>query len=569
MRINNTELRQLSPLTEGGEGIIYDYKGNILKIYKSCVDIKSKEKKVSMLIQKTLPKEVVKPTEPVYDNKGKFLGYIMPKVCGEEIRVLTNRKYLTANNMGMKEILEILVKIKKTVEAIHKVGICIGDLNDQNILFDSMGNVYFIDCDSWSIGTEKCEVVMDLFKDPLMKGNNFTEGTDVYAESILIWKTLTRIHPHGGTVDPDMDILERMKNGITVIDNPKVKIPRTIRPWNNISPGLVSALKNVFENKQRVLGTELEDMCKNLKYCDKDHEYYYGKFNKCPMCDGSASVITKPVSMGIASGLTLVAMLRGDDIRIVLNERCYIDNNGSLVDTKNNGHMTYEKGKRYYFLDGVLHGNSLVVLTDADDFVFTTDRQYKMPKKHKTPIYVYENDIYYISPANTFTRMTVTANGNGVRAIAKCSYETYFAVQDGHFCLVNRYDGKLIANCDGKNIEIPYNDTVINYGIQRDNISGGWLIVLENGSGTFKTYVIGDKAEYETDQIKYTCGLGNLCLSNNTIYIPIDGKIRGYSYQKQSFKDFECSIVTPDSRLIKNGAAFTIVNDENIYRLGR
>lgn len=80
--------------------------------------------------------------------------------------------------------MEILVKIQDTVRDIHSAGVCIGDLNDQNILFDKTGNVYFIDCDSWSVEDEKCEVCMDLFKDPLMKGNDFSEETDTYAEAI-------------------------------------------------------------------------------------------------------------------------------------------------------------------------------------------------------------------------------------------------------------------------------------------------------------------------------------------------------------------------------------------------
>lgn len=105
---------------------------------------------------------------------------------------------------------------------IHSAGVCIGDLNDQNILFDKTGNVYFIDCDSWSVEDEKCEVCMDLFKDPLMKGNDF-QRKQTHTQRQFDLETLTRIHPHGGTMTPDMDIVERMKRGICVIDNPKVK----------------------------------------------------------------------------------------------------------------------------------------------------------------------------------------------------------------------------------------------------------------------------------------------------------------------------------------------------------
>jgi serine/threonine protein kinase len=566
MKIRNDELRRLSSIAEGGEGIIYEYNGNILKVYKNSVDLATKERKITSSAWRMLPKEVVAPTEAVYNSNGKFIGFLMPKVIGEEIRVLTNRKFLKSNGIGTDFILKILVKIQQTVRELHKHNIYIGDLNDQNILFDIAGNVYFIDCDSWSIEDVKCEVVMDLYRDPMMNGNDFSESTDMYAMSILIWKTLTRIHPHGGTMEPDMDILDRMKKGISVIDNPKVKIPRTIKSWNNLSPNLVSSLKAVFENRSRSLGNELDDMLANLKYCDKDKEYYYGKFNKCPLCDGSASVITKPVSQGVMGGLTIVAMLNCDDVKIVLNEHCYLNMDNEIVNVQSQDKLAFLPGMYYHFLN-IWAG--LLVLAETDNFSFTTDRIYQIAKKHKSPIYVDGDDVYYITPANTFTKMTITKNGNGVNAIAKCSNDTYFAADGEHYCLVNRYDGKLIVNCDGRNIEIPYTDKVIDYGIHRDNVSGNWLVVLENGSGIFRTFIIGSKVEYETDQIKYVCGLGNLCLSNNTIYIPIDGKIRGYSWKKQVFKDFECGTVTPDSHLIKNGPAFTIVNDENIYRLGR
>ena len=52
-------------------------------------------------------------------------------------------------------------------------------MNDQNILFDiKTKNVFLIDTDSWAIGSEKCEVAMDLFKDPKLFGDNFNADTD-------------------------------------------------------------------------------------------------------------------------------------------------------------------------------------------------------------------------------------------------------------------------------------------------------------------------------------------------------------------------------------------------------
>lgn len=121
-RIGKEKIRQLTPITEGGEGYIYEFGNDILKIYKPCVDIAAKEKKVAMLIDKPLPKEAIKPITAVYDNNNKFIGYIMPKAVGEEVRVLTSKKYLKANGITTKDILEILVKIQDTVRDIHCAG---------------------------------------------------------------------------------------------------------------------------------------------------------------------------------------------------------------------------------------------------------------------------------------------------------------------------------------------------------------------------------------------------------------------------------------------------------------
>ena len=211
MNINN--LHSLQLLVEGGEGFIYENpKSNdeLIKVFKPNVDLKSKERKVKNLKSKKLPSNVIGPTDIVTENN-KFVGYSMKKIDGEEFKKLSNKKFVTSNNITNKDILDMLVDIKKVLDYLHTEDIYVGDLNEQNILFDSNFNTYFIDCDSWSIENDHCTVAMDLFKDPLLVNDGFNKETDTYAFSILAWKSLTRIHPFGGTMNPDIDILERMK----------------------------------------------------------------------------------------------------------------------------------------------------------------------------------------------------------------------------------------------------------------------------------------------------------------------------------------------------------------------
>ena len=554
-----------TPLAEGGEGIIYELNGEIIKIYKPVVNIKSKENKVRLLINKSLPKEVISPKDIVVNRNNKFIGFSMDKVEGEEFKKLTNKKFVTANNITTKDILLILTKIQNIINELHKNNIYVGDLNDQNILFDKKLNVYFIDCDSWTVDNEKCEVAMDLFKDPLLQSNNFNEKTDAYSFAILVWKSLTRIHPFGGTINPDMNIIDRMKNGISVINNPKVTIPKTIKSWRNLSPDLIKKLQSIFENHNRdELSNELNEMLNNLKFCDVDKEYYYAKYLSCPLCDINAKVQMKPISQGVMSGLKLYSILSENDIKMIMNENTYLDTNDYIIDIRSRNKVKYKYGVKYYFTsDGYLIEDLL------DEFIIHSEKEYRIEKKYKSQIIVEENYIYYISRQNSFIDMTVLRLGNSIKQICKCSNTSYFEVKDGNYCIVNYYYGKLILNINGKNIEIKYDTEIINYGIHYDDITSKWLLLLEDKSGKFNTFVLKDgELDYQTNQIKYNCQLNNVCINNSTLFIPIDGKIRGYSYTKSIFKDFECSVANDESKLIKKKNKFIIINDENIYSLG-
>ena len=360
IKFNTTNKTQL---TEGGEGAIYEYKGKIVKVFKPHIDLSAKERKVNALVKMALPKAVVKPVDSVTDNNGRFIGYCMEKVTGEEFKRLSNKKFVTANNIDTKFVLSLLVKVKAVLDEVHKENIYVGDLNDQNILFDMSGNIYMIDCDSWTVGKDKCSVAMDLFKDTKLKADNFNADTDSYAFSILAWKCLTRIHPFGGTMQPDMAILDRMKKGISVIDRKEVILPRTVKSWRGFSPDLINEFKAVFEKGQRTLSNSLEDMLNNLSYCKKDKEYYYSKFSSCPYCDSTAQVNKKPMSQGTVGGLKLYALYDGENIKTVFDRYTYLDNGGFVRNGKQA--VGYFPQYRYRFLE-----NDISVKETSEYFTF-------------------------------------------------------------------------------------------------------------------------------------------------------------------------------------------------------
>jgi len=557
------DLARLPAIAEGGEGIIYEYHDSVVKIYKPCVNLPSKQKKVQLLIQKKLPLQVICPVEEVFDRRKNFIGYLMNRACGEEFKKLSNKKFTASNHITLLDILKMLIQIKNILEELHRQNIYIGDLNDRNILFDNYFNLYFIDCDGWSVESEKCGVVQDLFRDPLLQGNYFNEDTDTYAYCILAWKALTRIHPFGGVLPEDMDITERMRRGISVIGNASVKIPRTIRAWKNFSPALLAAMKNIFENKTRKIGTELEDMLANLKFCKIHSEYYYGKYMSCPLCNANAKIIVKPVSQGVMDGLKLTAVLNSKDIETVLNEFSYIDKSQSVIDLRSGRREPFILGKRYYFTS-----KGIPVIEDAQNFLIRGREDFVFEKKYKSVIVAQQDTIYYLNKQNSLCVVTVLEQGNSMKKIGQCSNTAYYHAEGNNYCVINIYRGKWILSFNGYHYETGHKDIVTNYGIHYDNVSDSWLIVTENQANGFRTLIVNKSGIlFDTDKIKYQCPLSQLCISNDIIFIPLDGKIRGYAYKKDVFKDFICNIVDADSKLMKRGKQFVIINNENIYYL--
>lgn len=325
---------------------------------------------------------------------------------------------------------------------------------------------------------------------------------------------------------------------------------------------MLREFKDVFENGKRTLSGSMEEMASNLSYCKKDKEYYYSKFSSCPYCDSTAQVNKKPIPQGTVGGLKLYAIYDGENIKTVFDRYTYLDNGGFVCN--GNIRALYSQNLRYYFLD-----SGTVVIEASDYFSFITDKEYTIGKKFKSSIVVDGNSIFFISNQNTLGKMEVMPGGNAMKYICKVSNTAYFSVANRNLCILNYYAGKIIVNVNGSNAVINYDGNIQNYGIHMDNVTGKWLVLIEDSSGKFYTYVLkGNEIEYQTDAIKYDCQLNFPCISNSTIFIPIDGKIRGYNYRKSAFKDFECSVVSEESKLIKENNKFVIVNLENVYVLG-
>jgi len=568
VQITKAILDKQTPLAEGGEGWIYDYNNQIIKVYKSTVNIKEKEKKIKQLMTKNLPAQVITPIDVLTDNKNKFIGYVMNKIDGEEFKRLSNKKYITSNNITVQNISIMLVKIKDTLDILHSQNIRIGDLNDSNILFDQNYKVYFIDVDSWAIDGIPCDVIMDTFRDNLLVGNNFTPQTDYYAFAVLIFKSLTRLHPFGGTTNPDMNIVDRMKKQISVIENSKIVIPKNIDQWDFMSPKLIEDLKKIYETNNRFLVSDsLDDFSGNLKLCTKHNNFYYSKYNECPICNKTAKLIVAPTKIQGDGEIPAILLFRHDNVKIILDFNTYLSEDKNVVHRSSNNKMKFNNKKKMLFSND---GEITYKIGNKEIEVICDNKQYIFEKLNKSPVLIKDNKIYSINLNNSLTEWSINKYGNHSKNICQVAFNSIFDVYDDkHYFICNIYDDKKIINIDGYNYVFDDKNKIRDYGIHYDPILERWLFIYENQKGEFWTYVFDKNIiKYEEKKIKYTIELGNLCFHNGTIFSAHDGYMKGFNYKKNIYKDFPCSIIEEGAKLIKKDKKFVVINEKNIYEVG-
>jgi hypothetical protein len=567
MQIQRAILKDL--LAEGGEGLIYRYNGKLFKIYKPSVDLKLKSLKISNLMKKKLPENIIKPLDLVFDGNNKFLGYVMDFVDNaEEIKRLSNKKFIMSNNISIKDILIMFIEIQKVVKELHNENIIISDFNDCNIIFDKSFKPYFIDVDSYTVDNLKCDVAMEAFTDPKLISNNFSTETDNYAFAILLFKSLTRIHPFGGILkNNDINMLERMKKGQSIIDIlNEIILPPISIPYTFMNPNLIKEMKDIFSSNYRKLIEEnLIELKDNLIYCKFHKEYYYNKYTKCPICDSSATVIQKPVQIS-GGKIPYRIIFNEKDVNINLDYNTYINLNGYIIFRNNKLNFKVNNFERYYSSnDGIIYE------INKENIKIHKKQDISIIKKlFNSRVIVNNNTISYIDNNLNLNYIDIIDSGNNINKISTVAINCIFEVYNkSKYFICNSYDNIKIININGYNYELKGLSKIINYGIHYDKINDMWLFIYENKSNKFYTYVFkNNNLIYENDSINYQGNLSNIVFDNKIIFKSSNKKIIMYSYEKNTYKDIDCDIVNEDCKLIKNSNKIIVIDEKVIYEVG-
>jgi hypothetical protein len=239
----------------GGEATVYRHGDRAVKVFHDTSMLDAKVRKLGAF-PRGLPPEVVAPEELALDAKThRPVGYVMPAVRGARVVGELMRKSFRAGAVPSSEVCALFARIHDVLSLLHSRRVIAGDLNDGNLLFAGR-RPWFIDVDSMQLPGHPCTVAHERYLDPELYGVDlsarccFTEETDWYAFSVLLFTALLFVHPYGGVHPDHPTLLRRAQNRVSVLD-PRVKYPKSAEDWRTLPDGLLDEFRSIFDRGER------------------------------------------------------------------------------------------------------------------------------------------------------------------------------------------------------------------------------------------------------------------------------------------------------------------------------
>ena len=313
---NGNYKTQGNSFAKGGEGEIFNLVGKsdaVAKIYPLGKRTTERERKLlSMVAIQPGINQYSWPSDVLYEN-GSFVGYVMPKISGIELR------NIYGPNKRKGKPWSLYVNIAKNLTAaiyhVHLMNQVIGDLNPNNILIDQQSAmVTLIDTDSYHItdpagNVHRCGVGMPEYIAPELQGKHFPSAdlptfekeTDSFSLAVLIFALLMNgAHPFscriisGSLSQFSQD--DNIKNGVCpyLSGNSKIDIPLYVPSIDCLPKELTELFRRAFVDGQknaklRPTAEEyyiaLENLGRNIKRGTNPEHYYYSNASKCPWCE--------------------------------------------------------------------------------------------------------------------------------------------------------------------------------------------------------------------------------------------------------------------------------------------
>ncbi len=180
MDAGKKSLRLLDKIgSEGGEGTVYktDRPGFAAKIYHADKITQSRMDKLTYMCRLPISRHnLCWPETLLYSESGVFVGFLMTIACDDAIEMGRSIFKLSGDAVRQKLLPEwnrmslarLCVSVSDTFAYLHRNNILMGDVNPRNLLVSISRPhlVYFVDCDSYQVGSYNCPVGMVEYSSP-------------------------------------------------------------------------------------------------------------------------------------------------------------------------------------------------------------------------------------------------------------------------------------------------------------------------------------------------------------------------------------------------------------------
>lgn len=295
-------------LGQGGEGRVYRSGDRAIKVFLAP---SAERRRKLRAFPAQLPSRVVGPIELALDAQGEVAGYAMRRLEGAiDAFRMAQRKWREAT-MRAGEVLRIWAEASQTVAQLHARGIVVGDLNDGNVVLTRTSpghSPWLIDADSMQLPGHPCVVAHERFLDPRLYGVDLTKHaalskeSDWYALAVLVFASLTCVHPFGGAHPSFSTLLRRAEARHSVLRG-DVKLPAASFRPDVLSDDALAFFHEVFERDLRApLPARLFDVRFVGCSCGIEHARAH-----CPACATRVVVRPQVRARGLMRATTIVS----------------------------------------------------------------------------------------------------------------------------------------------------------------------------------------------------------------------------------------------------------------------
>ena len=303
-------------LDRGGEAEIHRIPGSpfrVAKIYHPQHRTPERRRKLDLMIADP-PDDPEKarghasiawPGELVMDEKGGFLGFLMPGIDTHTTRKLVDVYNVSSYPRGLTwaDLLLVARNLAVALAALHHKGYVVGDLNESNLLVAPNDLITFVDCDSMQVRDRatgqvfRCPVGKAEYSPPELQGVSFgavdrTPENDAFALAVMMSQLLLLgRHPFAGGSSPRVEdnILKQDSFLLNGGQPPAGTPPPSILP-TRLQDLLVRCFREGHaEPRRRPTGDEWADALdaahRNLRICQRSQVHRYsGHLVDCPWC---------------------------------------------------------------------------------------------------------------------------------------------------------------------------------------------------------------------------------------------------------------------------------------------